>query len=157
MATIPLRFSVGSTGLRYSFTPVEAITGGQLVEWRALSSNPGVRACGVAAADSLLVAGVALHDIRATASSAQDRAVVGIEHALTVVAFGIVPVTFTASATRGQSLIPTAAGQVTPVAAAGATYAQDEAVDSREIIGFCAQDSVSTGAVGLAFIRPSGG
>lgn len=156
MATIPLRISVGSVGLRYSFTAVEALLGGQLVEWRALSANPGQRACGIAGATSLLVAGVALHDIRATASSVQDNAVVGHEHALTVVAYGIVPVTFTASATRGQLLVATANGQVTPVPAITTPTAGD-VTNTRAIIGFCAQDSVSTGAVGLAFIKPSGG
>ena len=156
MATIPLRISVGSVGLRYSFTAVEAITGGQLVEWRALSTNPGVRACGVAAVDSLLVAGVALHDIRATAASIQDTAVVGKEHGLTVVAYGIVPVTFTAAATRGQLLVPTASGHVTPIAAVTTPTAAD-VTSTRSVIGFCAQDSVGAGAVGLAFIKPSGG
>lgn len=150
MATIPLRFAVGSTGLRWSFTPIEAIVGGQLVEWRDITTKPGLRACGVAGAASLVVAGVALHDIRAAASSVQDRAVVDKEHALTVVSYGIVPVVFAAAATRGQSLIAAAAGKVTP---AGATP------DARTVIGWCAQDSVAGGGstVGLAFIKPNGG
>lgn len=149
MATVPLRLSVGSTGMRLSYTAVEAIVGGQIVEARALGANPGQRACGVAAAASVLVAGVALFDIRAVAASIQDAARVGIEHALDVVSYGIVPVTYTLAATRGQSLIVgTVAGTVSP---AGATP------DARTLIGFCAQDSVSAGAVGLAFIKPSGG
>jgi hypothetical protein len=150
MATIVApRFGVGSTGLRYSFTPVEAIVGGQVVEWRAIGANPGQRACGVAASASVLVAGVAAFDIRALAASIQDPAIVNAEHQLTVVAFGIVPVTFTLAATRGQSLIVgTVAGTVSP---AGATP------DARQVIGFCAQDAVSAGTVGLAFIKPSGG
>lgn len=157
MATIVApRFGVGSTGLRYSFTALEAITGGQLVEWRAITTKPGSRACGVAAADSALVAGVAAHDIRATASSIQDRAIVDAEHALTVVAYGIVPVTFSAAATRGQALVPTALGKVAPIAAVTTPTAGD-VTSTRLIVGFCAQDSVSSGAVGLAFIKPSGG
>lgn len=156
MASIPLKFSVGSTGLRYSFTPVEAITGGQLVEWRALSTRAGVRACGVAAGDSTLVAGVALVDIRATAASQQDHQVVDMEHALNVAAYGIFPVTFSAAATRGQPLVPTALGKVAPIAAVTTPTAGD-VTSTRLIIGFCAQDSVSSGAVGLAFIKPTGG
>ena len=151
MATVPLRLAVGSTGLRYSFTAIEAILGGQLVEWRDITTKPGVRACGVAGAASVIVAGVALDDIRATASSVQDGQVVDKEHALTVVAYGIVPVVFAAAATRGQALIAAAAGKVTPT---GAGAAANDAV-----IGFCAQDSVAGGGstVGLAFIKPSGG
>ncbi len=99
MASIPLRLAVGSTGQRISYTAVEALLGGQVVEARAIGANPGLRACGIAAVGSLLVAGVALHDIRAATASIQDGAVVGIEHALTVVSYGIVPVTF-AAATR---------------------------------------------------------
>jgi hypothetical protein len=149
MATIPIRFGVGGQGHRLSYTPVEAITGGQVVEARALAANPGQRACGVAASGSVLVAGVAVHDIRAVAASIQDDAVVGHEHALAVVSFAIVPVTFQAAATRGQSLIVgTTAGQVAPAAATP---------DGRTLIGYCVSDSVAGGAVGLAFIRPSGG
>ncbi len=155
MATIPLKFSVGSTGLRWSFTPLEAITGGQLVEWRTLGVKKGVRACGVAAADSTLVAGVALYDIRATQATVQDGHVVDYEHALDVVSFGIVPVTFSAAATRGQLLVPTALGKVAPVPAV-TTPTPADVTQSRLVIGFCAQDSVAEGAVGLAFIRPSG-
>lgn len=144
MATIPIKFGVGSTGLRVSYTPVEAITGGQLVEARAVSSNPGQRACGVAASGSLLVVGVAVHDIRAAAAYTGDRAVVGKEHALTVVNFAIVPVTFQGTATRGVALI---AGSVAgTVAAAGATP------DARTVVGTCVSDSVADGAVGLALI-----
>lgn len=149
MSTVPLRISVGSTGLRYSFTPVEALLGGQLVEWRALGVRKGKRACGIAGAASVIVAGVALHDIRAASATIQDNAVVDHEHALTVVAYGIVPVTFAAAATRGQALIAAANGQVTPT---GAGAAANDAV-----IGFCAEDAVALGATGLAFIKPSGG
>jgi len=156
MSTGAMKFSVGSTGLRWSFTPVEAILGGQLVEWRAIGSLPGVRACGVAAADSALVAGIALHDIRATAASVQDRQVVGMEHALNVVSFVVEAVTFSAAATRGQALVPTALGKVAPVAAVTTPTAGD-VTSTRLICGFCAQDSVSSGAVGLAFIVPTGG
>jgi hypothetical protein len=149
MASVALRTSVGSTGYRTGYTPVEPILGGQLVESRTLGTNAGKRACGVAAAGSTLVAGVALGDIRATAASLQDRAVVGAEHALDVAAFGEVPVTFAAAATRGQALTTAAGGQVTPVTVA--------TQDPRTIIGFCRSDSVAAGAVGMAFIKPSGG
>lgn len=149
MASVALRTSVGSTGYRTSYTPVQAITGGQLVEHRPLAANPGQRACGVAAAGSLLVAGVALGDIRTTAATIQDRAIVGAEHALDVAAYGEVPVTFAAAATRGQALTTAANGQVTPVTVA--------TQDPRTIIGFCRSDSVAAGAVGMAFIKPSGG
>ena len=149
MATVPLRFAVAGICLRLSYTPVEALVGGQIVEARPLGANPGQRAAGIAAAGSIRVQGVALHDIRATRASIQDSATVGVEHALAVAAYGIVPVTFTLAAVRGDALIVgTVAGQVAP---AGATP------DARTLIGFCAQDSVGAGAVGLAFIKPSGG
>lgn len=156
MASIPLKFSVGSTGLRWSFTPLEACVGGQLVEWRTLGSKLGVRACGVAAADSALVAGVAGYDIRATAATVGDRFIVDAEHALEVMSYGIVPVTFSAAATRGQQLVPTALGKVAPIAAVTTPTAGD-VTQTRLICGFCAQDSVASGAVGLAFIHPTGG
>lgn len=149
MATIPIRFGVGGTGMRISYTAVEALLGGQVVEARALAANPGQRACGIAGAASVLVAGVAVDDIRATAASVQDRNVVGKEHALVVVSYAVVPVTFAAAATRGQALIGAAAGKVTPT---GAGAAANDAV-----IGYCVSDSVAQDAVGLAFIKPSGG
>lgn len=147
MATIPVRTGVGGTGYRTSYTPVEAIVGGQVVEARALSTNKGSRACGVAGAASNLVAGVALHDVPATRGSIQGPQALD-EHALTVVAYAEVPVTFAAAATRGQALIAAANGTVTP---AGATP------DGRQVIGYCRSDSVAQDAVGLAFIKPSGG
>lgn len=156
MASIPLKFAVGSTGFRTSFTPLEACLGGQLVEWRTLGSKLGVRACGVAAANSALVAGVAGFDIRATAASIGDRQIIDAEHALEVVSFGVVPVTFSAAATRGQSLVPTALGQVAPIAAVTTPTAAD-VTSTRLICGFCWQDTVAEGAVGLAFIKPTGG
>jgi hypothetical protein len=128
---------------------VDAQIGGQILEWRAIASNPGVRACGVAASGSVLVCGAAHYDIRATQATIQDHQFVGQEHAQDVVAYTEVPVTYTLAATRGQALIVgTVAGTVSP---AGATP------DARTVIGYCAQDSVSAGAVGMAFIKPSGG
>lgn len=148
MGSVALRTSVGSTGYRTAYTPVEACVGGQLVEHRPLAANPGSRAAGVAAAGSVLVAGVALEDIRTTAATIQDRHTVGSEHALDVAAYGEVPVTFAGAATRGQALVAAANGQVTPAAAAP---------DARTLVGFCRSDTVAAGAVGLAFIKPSGG
>jgi hypothetical protein len=143
------RVSVGSTGFRWSFTPVEAIAIYQIAEWRAIGSNPGQRACGVAASGSVIVAGVNMYAIRATRSSIQDNYIVGVEHAADIGSYGVWPVTYTLAATRGQALIVgTVAGTVSP---AGATP------DARTVIGYCAQDSVSAGAVGMAFIKPSGG
>lgn len=146
----PIRFGIAGRGFRWSFTPVEPIVGGipaQLVEWRAIGALPGQRACGVAAAGSVLVAGVALWDTPAVRASIQGPQV-GDEHALDVASYGVFPVTFAAAATRGLSLVAAANGQVTPAAATP---------DARTVIGFCAQDAVSAGAVGLAYIRPSGG
>lgn len=147
MPPVALRTSVGGIGYRTSYTPVEPLVGGQLVEARPLGALPGKRACGVAAAGSLLVAGVAQDDISATAGSIQGPKV-GDEHAETVLAYGEVPVTFAAAAAAGQALIAAANGQVTP---AGATP------DARTVIGFCRSNAVAAGAVGLAFIKPSGG
>lgn len=147
MATIALRTGVGGTGYRTSYTAVEALVGGQLVEARAIGANPGQRACGVAAAGSLLVAGVAQDDIPAARTTIQGPQV-GMEHASTVLAYGEVPVIFAAAATRGQALVAAANGQVTPAGAAP---------DARAVVGFCRADAVAAGAVGMAFIKPSGG
>ena len=117
------------SGARWARTPASAPAGSRL--------------------GSLLVCGAALFDIRATQATIQDHQVVLLEHALDVVSYGEVPVTYTLAATRGQALIVgTVAGTVSP---AGATP------DTRPVMGYCAQDSVSAGAVGMAFIKPSGG
>lgn len=134
MPSIQPRF--GYPGLKISYNCAEAILGGQVVELRA-----GTRTVGVAAAGSLVVAGVAMHDVPAARASIQGPQV-GDGFELTVITMAIVPVTFTAAATRGQRLITAAAGQVTPAGAAP---------DGRTLVGWAFED-VALGAVGLARI-----
>ncbi len=146
----PYRFSTGETGLRYSFTAVEQIIGGspaQLVEYRPLGSNPGQRACGVAGALSVVVAGVAGWDILATPLTIQSP-LVGAEHALEVASYVFAPVTFAAAGTPGGPLVAAALGQVAP---AGANP------DARTLVGFCGGQPVAAGATGFAYIKPSAG
>lgn len=139
-----------------TYTPVEPILGGQLVEGRAAglaiagqggSGGP----IGVAAAGSLKVVGVAITDGQSPNAVVTTPVMVGGRSVLNAailptsvaVAYGgiEVPVTYAAAATFGDLLIAAANGQVTP---AGATP------DARTIVGRCtAPAGVAAGAVGL--------
>lgn len=133
-----------------TFTPAEAILGGQLVEARAASR------IGVAGANSAKVLGVALTDatspelISTAATVVNGRSV--LNAALlppnVAVAYGgdEVPVKYVAAAAFGDKLVAAATGQVTPFvnAAAGA------ASNAHLIVGTCtAPAGVAAGAVGL--------
>lgn len=145
---------VTKTGPR-TYTPVEPILGGQLVEGRpagAITGQGGSGApIGVAAAGSLKVVGVALTDAQAPGAVVTTPTIVGgrsvlnaaILPASVAVAYGgiEVPVTYAAAATFGDLLIAAANGQVTP---AGVTP------DARTIVGRCtAPAGAAAGAVGL--------
>lgn len=128
-----------------TFTPAEAILGGQLVEGRANSR------IGVAGAGSAKVLGVALTDAQApealqtTSTIVAGRPVLNAAPLPTTVAVAYsgeeVPVTYAANASFGDALVAAAAGQVTP---AGATP------DARTIVGRCTEPAgVTAGAVGL--------
>lgn len=145
---VPMRFAVGGIGLRLSYTPVEPIIAGQLVEARVLGTMSGQRACGVAAALSVTVAGVAEYDVVASTPGVSVQApVVGAENGLTVLSYGIMQVTFNAAGTPGGPLVLAAGGQVTPAGAAP---------DARTVVGYSLA-ATAAGAVGPAFIKPSGG
>ncbi len=136
-SSVQPKFGVeGGRGLRISYGCAEAITAGQLVERRT-----GTRLVGVAAAGSLVVAGVAQWDVPVTRVGL-NGAQVGDGLELNVIRDCVIAVTFAAAATVGQGLICAANGQVTP---AGATP------DARTVIGE-AFEAASAGAVGLAFI-----
>ncbi len=136
---------VTKTGPR-TYTPVEPILGGQLVEARAAGR------IGVAAVGSLKVLGVALTDAQSpdaftglTTTGTDGRPLLNAAVLPTVVAVaygGIeTKVVYAAAATFGDSLIAAAAGQVTP---AGLNP------DARTIVGRCtAPNGVALGAVGL--------
>jgi hypothetical protein len=141
MGSIAPRFSVGGTGLPISFTAVEAIVGGNVVEARAAGGNPGSRWCGVAGAGSELVVGVALFDVPATAAHIAGPKV-GDEHALTVVRACVIPVVFSGAAVAGDKLIAAAAGKV---GVAGA------APDAATVIGQ-ALEIAADGQTKLAYI-----
>lgn len=128
-----------------TFTPVEPITGGQLVEARAASR------IGVAAAGSVKVLGVALTDAQSPDAIIGEPAVVAGRPVLNAailppkvaVAYGgiEVPVVYVAAAAFGDRLVAAAAGKVTP---AGATP------DARTIVGTCTEPAgVTAGAAGL--------
>jgi hypothetical protein len=135
-----------------TYPPVEAITGGQLVEGRTASGG-GI---GVAAAASVVVVGVALFDGQALSAlvttpttGADGRPVLNTAQMPTQVAVAgsgmEVPVTYSAAATFGQKLVCTGSGAVGP---AGATP------DARTIVGHCsAPAGVASAAVGLMVIK----
>ena len=137
MPSVQTRFGVESgQGLRLTYSAAEAIVGGQVVERRT-----GVRIVGVAAAGSLIVAGVSLVDVPVTSAVLGGTKVSDGENVL-VTRLAVVPVTFAAAATVGQKLIVAANGQVTPAGAAP---------DARTVIGE-AFEAVALGAVGLAYV-----
>ena len=150
MASGEARFLVGGTGLRLSYTPVEVITGLRLVERRPLGSNPGQRACGVAAAASLKVCGVALWDIP-TARAHIAGPQVGQEHCLAVVSFCVIKIRFATAAAEGDPLMAAANGEVQVPGAPGGTYAAADVTNTRAIVGH-AEQAVSAGADGFARI-----
>lgn len=128
-----------------TFTPVEPIAGGQLVEARAAGR------IGVAAAGSVKVLGVAVTDAQSPDAITGDPAIVNgrpvlntaiLPPKVAVAYSGIeVPVTYVAAAAFGDKLVAAAAGKVTP---AGATP------DARTIVGTCTEPlGVAIGAVGL--------
>lgn len=128
-----------------TFTPTEVVIGGQLVEGR------GGSRMGVAAAASTKVLGVALVDGAPPETFTGDPVVAnGVTTAMLLapvtkvaVAYGgiEVPVTYSAPAAFGDSLVCTGAGKVGP---AGATP------DARTIVGRCTQpEGVAANAVGL--------
>lgn len=113
-------------------TVVEAVTGGQLVEGRS-------NGCGVAAAGSLVVLGVAQKDATNATPATTDS--YPLEPTCPVLVRGVARVTYANAATFGQKLIAAANGQVTP---AGTTP------DARTIVGTCWEPAgVSGSAVGL--------
>lgn len=131
-----------------TYTVVETIIGGQLVEGRASSL------VGVAAAGSVKVLGVATKDatptVAGTGTDAYGNPTFALQYVANTVAVGgsdaIYPVTYSANATFGDKLVATANGTVAPAGAAP---------DSRTIVGQCVEPAgvtVGTNAVGLAKI-----
>jgi len=142
----------GYPGIRRSYTCAEAIGAG------ITSGNPANSGAGVvverrsgtdlignAAAGSLVVVGVAIDDVPASAAYVGGK-YVGLGHEMTVFSGGFVQVVFAATTTEGQRLIAAANGQVTP---AGASP------DARTIIGH-ADSAVAAGAVGIMYIAAGG-
>ncbi|MGN7134567.1 hypothetical protein ACTHQY_14975 [Rhodococcoides corynebacterioides] len=142
MPGIPMTFQKGQR----TFTPVEAILGGQLVEGR----TGGI---GVAAAGSVRVVGVAIADAQppsalvTTPQTVNGRSVLDaapLATSVTVVSAGTeVPVKYSANAAFGDKLVATAGGTVAP---AGATP------DARTIVGKCTEPggvAFATNPVGL--------
>lgn len=153
---MPGVLQVTKTGPR-TYTPVEAILGGQLVEGRTGAAVSGQGASGalvgVAAAGSLKVVGVALTDATTPALAAAaalpatvaGRPQIAAYYQAVVVPVAYsgdeVPVTYTNAADFGDALVATAGGQV---GKAGATP------DARSVVGRCTNPGgVAAGAVGL--------
>lgn len=135
---------VTKTGPR-TYTPAEAILGGQLVEARAGSR------VGVAAAGSVKVLGVALTDAINPEVNTGLPTVVNGREVLNAALLPVVvpvaysgdeaPVRYAGAAAFGDKLVAAANGQVTPAAANP---------DARTIVGTCtAPAGVAAGAVGL--------
>lgn len=144
MASILPRFTDGPR----TYEAVEALAGGVLVEARAGGvDNPG---CGIAAAGSLKVLGVAQKDAnplggQPVAMAAGVLDVTTAPREVAVISDGFVPVKYAAAAAYGDRLIAAANGSVTP---AGATP------DARTIVGWCAEKGgVALGGVGLTRIN----
>lgn len=134
--------------LRVSYTCAAAVTAARLVERVA-----GARLVQHAAAGSLKVVGVAVHDVPAARATIQGPQV-GDGHELTVISGVVIPVDFAAAAAEGDDLIAAANGQVTPLAAAGGATAAD-INNARAIVGY-AFEAVAGAGRGLAFIKHGG-
>lgn len=113
-----------------TMTASAAVVGGQLV---TLTGDRRVGPCGAGGT----AIGVALRDAAAEAETVVQRN-------------GVHRLTAAAAIAAGDRLIPAAAGQVTPVAAAGATAADIE--NSRDIIGI-AFEAFASGAEGLVAVN----
>lgn len=135
-------------GAPITYTVVETIVGGQLVEAR----TGGV--VGVAAAGSLKCVGVATKDatptVSGTGTDAFGNPTFAVAYVDNLVATGggdaVYSVTYAANAAFGDRLICAANGTVTPAGAAP---------DARTVIGYCAEPNgvvIGTNAVGLAKI-----
>jgi len=144
MGSILPRFTDGPR----TYEAVEALTGGVLVEARAGGvDNAG---CGIAAAGSLKVLGVAQKDAsptggapRAPVAGVLDTTMAPAEVA--VINDGFVPVKYAAAAAYGDRLVAAANGTVTPAGAAP---------DARTIVGWCAEKAgVALGGTGLTRIN----
>lgn len=146
---------VTKTGPR-TYSPIESITGGQIVEARAGAAVGGKGRCGVAAAGSVKTLGVALFDAQApealvtTPATVAGRPVLDASPLPTVlgVADGGIEtkVKYAADASFGDRLVVGAGGGLTP---AGANP------DARTVVGKCTQPggvAVATNAIGLAEI-----
>lgn len=131
-----------------TYTVVETIIGGQLVEARA----GGL--VGVAAAGSVKCLGVATKDatptVAGTGTDAYGNPTFAVQYVSNTVAVGgsdaIYPVTYSANAAFGDPLVVTANGTVAPAAATP---------DARTVVGRCVEPNgvtVGTNAVGLAKI-----
>lgn len=129
-----------------TYTVVEAVKGGQVVEARAGSK------IGVAGAGSVRVLGVATKDARpAVSANAVDADGFPVTNTTMITEYVAVggngehwPVKYSAAAAFGDPLVATALGQVGPAGAAP---------DARTIIGRCTEPAgVIAGAIGLAKI-----
>lgn len=131
-----------------TYTVVETIIGGQLVEGR----TGGL--IGVAAAGSVKCLGVATKDatptVAGTGTDAFGNPTLAVQYVTNTVAVGggdqIYPVTYSANAALGDPLVVTANGTVAPAAATP---------DARTIVGRCVEPAgvvVGTQPIGLAKI-----
>lgn len=134
---------------------LETVKGGQLVEARTSAvTNFGIGNCGVAAAASTKVLGVATKDARPPASNESTDAfgnvtvdVTQITEFTAVGINGVYPVLYSANAAFGDPLVATANGTVAPAGAAP---------DARTIVGRCWEPGgvvFATNPLGLAKIN----
>lgn len=137
-----------------TYSPLESITGGLVVEARTGAAVGGVGRCGIAAAGSLKSLGIAIADAQApealvtTPTTVAGRPVLNAAPLPTVVgvAYGGIEVKaqYVADAAFGDRLIVGAGGKLTP---AGANP------DARTVVAVCTNPGgvvVATNPVGLA-------
>ena len=127
----------GFPAKRRSRTAAAAITGGQVVERRT-----GTNLVGPAAADSLVVDGVAMHDVPATRAYIGGPQV-GDGNELTVVRDCVIPVVAAGAITVGAKL---------KAAAAGTVAVWDNVADTADMIIGEADAAAADGATFFAYI-----
>lgn len=111
MAEVQVKFGWPAKQLTYSV--VEAVVGGQLVEVRAVpgGADASKRYCGVAGNGSAKVAGVARWDVPAARASVQGPQV-GDRDELTVARDGVLPVVASGAIALADKLCGAAGGKV---------------------------------------------
>lgn len=137
---MPESFQMGPV----TFEVSAAVTAGQVV--MADASNVGK--VKPATANAATVIGVARDDA-APAGSGSATNFATLRPEVAVIIGGVTKVKFAADCDLGEKVVAAATGQVTPVTAAGGTYASADAEATRNIVGVCVEaNGVTSGSFG---------